>query len=246
MLAALPAVFAFAGCSKDEDPVITPAPDQGAVLFVNAAANTFVGIKAFVDAEEKTQLTYGQNGGGATPLYQTVNAGSRTIKIDNAAAGTAFFSQSATVEKDKRHSFFIYSPNATATPAGLFTTDNLTAPMAGKAKIRLVHVALGFPVTTGAISLSQTQPVGFLPLTAAVAFPGSSDFVEINAGPANLLVTTGTSPAGLTVATVGDGTGTGTGNKNFEAGKIYTIVVRGAVGNQDPSRDAKAFIIQNN
>ncbi|RYU84412.1 DUF4397 domain-containing protein [Hymenobacter persicinus] len=246
LLAALPAVLAFAGCGKD-DPDPVPVVEQGSILFVNAAANTFVGIKAFVDNEEKTTLTYGVNGGGSTPAYQPVNAGSRTIKIDNAAsAGTTFFTQTTTVEKDKKYSLFVYSPNSTPTPAGLLTTDDLTAPASGKAKIRLVHVALGFPVTPGAISLSQSQPVGFLPLTSAVTVPGASGFVEINSGPANLLVTTGTSPTGITVATVGDGTGSGTGTKNYESGKIYTIVVRGSVGNQDPARDAKAFIIQNN
>jgi hypothetical protein len=84
-----------------------------------------------------------------------------------------------------------------------------------------------------------------------VNFLGASNFVEINAGPANLLITTGTSPTGSTVGAVGDGTGTGTGatgtgTKNYEAGKIYTIVVRGTAGLPDPARQPKAFIIQNN
>jgi|GEM_PF-925558 len=245
LLAALPAVLAFSGCGSD-DPDPTPVPDQGAILFVNAAANTFVGIKASVDGEEKTQLTYGVNGGGATPAYQAVATGGRAVKIDNVASGATFFTQTVNVDKDKRYSFFIYSPNATATPAALVTTDDLAAPAAGKAKIRLVHVASGAPFTTGDISLSQTQPVGFLPLTSAVAFGNASSFVEINAGVASLLLTTGSGTTGSTVASVGDGSGSGTGTKNFESGKIYTIVARGTAGNQFPEREPKVFIIQNN
>jgi hypothetical protein len=245
LLAALPAVLAFAGCGKD-DPDPVPVVEQGSILFVNAAANTFVGIKASVDNEEKTSLTYGVNGGGTTPAYQAVNTGARTVKIDNVASGATFLTQTVTVEKDKKYSYFLYSNTATATPASLLTTDDLTAPAAGKAKIRLVHLAMGAPFNTGDVSLSQTQPSGFLPLTSSVAFGNASSFVEINSGVATLLVTTGSGTTGNTVATVGDGSGSGTGTKNFESGKIYTIVTRGTADNQFPERLPKVFIIQNN
>ena len=251
--ALLPATLLLAACSKSDTPAPAPAATSS-ILFVNAAASTFVGIKAFVNNEEKSTLTYGVNNGGATAAYQSVPAGTPTVKIDNAAAaGTTFFSQNVAVAKDQRYSFFVYSAStdASVAPAGLLVTDDLTAPATGKAKIRLVHVAFGFPNPAAAISLSQSQPIGFLPITTAVNFKEASNFVEINAGPANLLVTTGSSPSGQTVATVGDGTGTGTGStstgtKNYESGKIYTIVVRGTAGNPDPARQPKAFIIQNN
>ena len=249
ILALLPATLLLASCSKDDEPV-APVVDQGSVLFVNAAASNPVSIKAFVNNEEKATLAYGS----ATSGYQAVPTGTPTIKIDNAAsAGTSFFSQTVTVAKDQRYSYFVYSTStdATVVPAGFLVADDLTAPAAGKAKIRLVNVAFGYPNPAGAISLSQSQPIGFLPITSAVNFLGASNFVEINSGSANLLITTGTSPTGSTVGAVGDGTGTGTGatgtgTKNYEAGKIYTIVVRGTAGLPDPARQPKAFIIQNN
>jgi hypothetical protein len=48
------------------------------------------------------------------------------------------------------------------------------------------------------------------------------------------------------VATVGDGTGTGTGTKNYEAGRIYTVVVRGIANSLDPNLQTKATLIQHN
>ena len=253
-LAVLPATLLLAACSKTDTPAPAPAVDQGSVLFVNAAASTPVGIKIFANGEEKTTLTYGSNNGGATASYQTVPAGTPTIKVDNAAAaGTNFFSQGVTIAKDQKYSYFIYSTStdANTAPSGKVFSDDLAAPTTGKAKIRLINIAYGYPTPNAAISLSQSQPVGFFPLTSAVNAFEASSFVEINPGPANLLITTGASPTGATVGTVGDGTGTGTGamgtgTKNYEAGKIYTIVVRGTAGNPDPARQPKVFIIQNN
>ena len=249
--ALLPATLLLAACSKSDTPAPAPA-DTGSILFVNAAASTFVSIKAFINNDEKATLAYGANNGGTTPSYQAVPTGTPTVKIDNAASSTSFFSQGITVTKDQKYSYFVYSisSDVNLAPAGLLVPDDLAAPSTGKAKIRLVHLAFGFPNPAATISLSQSQPVGFLPITSAVSFLGATSFVEINAGPANLLVTNGTSPTGTTVATVGDGTtgtgATGTGTKNFEAGKIYTIIMRGVAGNPDPIRLPKAFIIQNN
>ena len=253
-LAVLPATLLLAACSKSDMPAPAPVADTGSVLFVNAAASTPVGIKVFANNEEKTTLTYGLNNGGALATYLTIPTGTPTIKVDNAAAaGTNFFSQGVTIAKDQKYSYFVYSTStdANTAPAGKLFADDLAAPTTGKAKIRLVNVAFGYPNPASAISLSQSQPVGFLPLTAAVNAFEASNFIEINPGPVNLLLTTGASPMGTTVGTVGDGTGTGTGamgtgTKNYEAGKIYTIVVRGTAGNPDPARQPKVFIIQNN
>lgn len=249
----LPATLLLASCGKDDKPAPAPVPDQGSILFINAAASTPVSIKAFVNNEEKATLAYGANTGGGTPSYQSVPTGTPSIKITNAAAASDFFTLPTVVAKDQKYSYFVYSNSSdgNVAPVGLSVLDDLAAPSSGKAKIRLVHVALNFPNPAGALNLSQTQPVGFLPLTSAVNFLGNSAFVEINAGPANLLLTTGSSPTGQTVGTVGDGTGTGTGamntgTKNYEAGKIYTIVVRGVAGNPDPARQPKAFIMQHN
>ncbi len=253
-LAVLPATLLLAACSKTDTPAPTPVADAGSVLFVNAAASTPVGIKIFAGNDEKTTLIYGSNNGGASAVYQTVPVGNPTIKVDNAAAaGTSFFSQGVTVAKDQKYSYFVYSTStdANTAPSGKLFADDLAAPTTGKAKIRLVNVAYGYPSPVAAISLSQIQPVGFLPLTSAVGVFEASNFIEINPGPVNLLITTGVSPTGNTVGAVGDGTGAGTGamgtgTKNYEAGKIYTIVVRGTAGTPDPTRQPKAFIIQNN
>ncbi|UOQ72533.1 hypothetical protein [Hymenobacter cellulosilyticus] len=60
----------------------------------------------------------------------------------------------------------------------------------------------------------------------------------------NLAVSAG-NPS-LPIYQVGDGSGSGTGTKTYEAGKIYSVIVRGDVNNLDPERKPKAFLLQHN
>lgn len=241
---ALPAVLAFSGCSDDSD----PAPQQGRIYFLNGAANVNVATKVLIDDVEKNTLTYGQ-----TATYQAVNVGSRTIKINGGT--TTLATQPITVEANKSYSYFIYNPGTSNATSGLLLTDDLTAPATtpspGKAKVRLVHIAQGLGTPNGQgtavpINLSEALTVGYADRIPGVAFGTGSSFLEINAGNFNLAITAGTAPANPLVFNVGNGTGTGTGTYNYVAGKIYTIVVRGAASNLDTTLQPKVYVIQNN
>ncbi|MBX0291254.1 DUF4397 domain-containing protein [Hymenobacter sp. HSC-4F20] len=236
LLATLPAALAFTACSDDDDNN-TAAPDQSNVLISHAAASANVQVTALADDKQVGQLNYGQSSG-----YVKVNAGTPTLKINNSAGQTAA-SQSVTIAKDQNYSVFAYAP--TPTTVGLLPiSDDLTAPAAGQAKVRVVHLALGAPAT---VKLSQQTVAGATDVPGvSAAFGAASAFVSIPASSYNLLVTTGT-PSTMVVA-VGDGTGTGsaTATKNYEAGKIYTVVVRGIASSIDPALQTKAVVIQHN
>ncbi|GAA4377358.1 DUF4397 domain-containing protein [Hymenobacter koreensis] len=248
LMAALPAAV-FTGCGNDDDDPVAPTPDQGKVLLSHAAASANFQITALVNDQSVGQLTYGQS-----TSYLNVNAGTPTLKINNSAGQTAV-SQVLTVAKNQNYSVFAYAP--TATTAGLLpVVDDLTAPAAGQAKVRVVHLALNAPAT---VKLSQQTVAGAVDIpNVSATFPASatattaaSNFASVPAGTYNLLVTSG-SPS-VTVVAVGDGSGTGangtataTATKNYEAGKIYTVVVRGISGSLDPALQPRATVIQNN
>lgn len=246
-LAALPATLLFAACSKSDTPAPAPAVDQGKILVSHAAAAANTQLTAFANDQQLGQLNYGQSTG-----YVAVNAGVPMIRINN---GTQVAStQALTVAKAQNYSAFIYSPSATIGSTALLTVaDDLSAPTSG-AKVRLVYLAAGAATPVRLTIPAPTTTGTDTDLTSDVAFGTASAFAQVNAGPLNLKivnVTTGPPPTNTVVRTqvlaVGDGSGGGTGTKNFEAGKIYTIVVRGLAGAGVPTaQQPQAVIIQNN
>ena len=177
---ALPATLAFSSCSDDSD---SPAPDQARVRFVHDIYSAYaVPIKAFLGTTEKATLTYGQSS-----AYTSVGVGAQDIKITASQTGAALSSVSSSFSKDASYSVFAYTSGTGATP--LVTEDNLTAPAANKAKIRIVNLGLGTP-TTG-IGLSRVQGTGFTRVTADATYGTASAFVETDAGAVPLFLTSG-------------------------------------------------------
>jgi hypothetical protein len=239
LLAAIPAALAFASCGNDDDD--TPAaPSQGKVLFSHSAATASSQVKILANDKDLGTLNYGFTGS-----YLTLDAGTQTIKINDASSNVTAVTQTASVERDKNYSVFAYSPtNALGSVSALVVTDDLTAPTTGKAKIRLVHLGVGAPTQ---VSLSQPGAVGTSDIVPNVSFANSSPFVEIAPGTYSLAISTGTGATANIETSVGDGTGTGTGTKAYVAGKIYTVVVRG-IKSTTVAQDLrlKAVIVENN
>ena len=236
----LPATLLLAACGKDDEPTPPVVADQGRINLYHTAASANVGLKFLFDDAEAASLNYGTNSG-----YKSINTGSRVLKVNVASSSTtAAAPLTVTVEKDKNYSYFAYA-NTPTTLAGLFVPDDLTIPAAsaGKARIRLVHLGQGSPST---VRLS-TVVAGIADIANTEAqFANASGFVDIVPGQYNVAVTAG-SPSSV-VVNVADGSGTGTGtNKTYEAGKIYTIVLRG-INNTLLAADLqpKAVLIQNN
>jgi hypothetical protein len=242
LLAALPAALLTTSCGgNDDDDPPAPVPDQGKVLLVHAAPASNVQITAFVNDQQVSQLNYGQSSS-----YLNVNTGTPTLRINNGAQSLT--TQGLTIAKDQSYSVFAYSPSATigATPSLLTVTDDLAAPASGQAKVRIVHLAVNAPTPVRLTVPSAVPGTAGTDITPDVAFGAASNFFPVNAGPLNLSITAG-SPIRTQVVAVGDGSGAGTGVKTYEAGKIYTIVVRGISGSSVPAaQQVQAVIIANN
>lgn len=232
LFAALPATVLLSSCGKDDN----NDPSQGQVQLVHAAAAANVRVKALIDDKEVGQLDYGQSSN-----YLTVNAGSPTLKINVASSSQTATTKQLTIADGQKYSVFAYTPS-TSTPVDVLqVTDDLTDPTSGQAKIRLVNLGLN---VAAPVKLSQTTAAGTVDIPSVSAnFASASNFVNIPTGTYNLLVTSGS--ASTTVASVGDGSGSGTGTKNYEAGKIYTVVLRGISNNLDPNLQPKALLITN-
>jgi hypothetical protein len=242
LLLAIPALLAFSACSKEDTPTPTPVPDQGRISVYHMAASANVGLKFLFDDAEKASLTYGQSS-----LNQALNTGSRVLKVNVASSSVAAIAaRTVTVEKDKNYSYFAYADTPT-TLAGLFLPDDLTFPTAsaGKARIRLVHLGQG---STTPLKLATTVAGVTDIANTDAGFATASSFVDIIPGQYNVAVISGSGATGTIIANVGDGSGSGAGtNKNYEAGKIYTVVLRGITGPfVDPALTPKAVLITNN
>jgi hypothetical protein len=239
LFAALPAALAFSSCSDDDNS--DPTPEQGKVLLVHAAPSASARVKVLANDTELGQLDYGQ-----LSSYVNVNTGTPSLKINDASSNQAVATKQATIEKDKNYSVFAYSPStALGSADAVVVSDDLTAPSAGKAKIRLVHLGLNSPAT---VSLAQPAALtGTVDIIPNVAFGTASSFVEITPNTYNLVISTGSGATASTEVAVGDGSGSGTGTKAYEAGKIYTVLVQGikSAGVATNLR-TKAIVITNN
>ena len=238
LLATLPAMLAFSACNNDDD---TPAPQQGRVLLVHAAAASPTQVTAFVNDKQVGQLNYAQNS-----AYLGVDAGSPAFRINNGTQEIT--TKKLDIAANQNYSVFAYSPTATIGSAELISfPDDLTVPATGQAKIRLVHLGTGVtsPVR---LSIPSALPGGApTDITPDVTFGTASAFVAINGGTSPALTVTTTGTVRSTVLTVGDGSGSGTGTKTLEAGKIYTVLIRG-INNAGAAtaQQPKASIIANN
>lgn len=238
----LPATLLLAACSKSDTPAPTPAAETGKVTFINAASHIApTTLKFLVDNTEKASQAYGSGSG-----YQSITTGNRSLQV---AAGTqTAFTMALVVEKDKNYTFVASPASSSSATNGLFFTDVLTAPATGKARIRVINLGQGVttPVRLSQVTSTVTGPV-VADIVTNVALNTASAFTEFTPGTYALSVLDNSATAGASpLAQVGDGSGSGTGTKNYEAGKIYTVVFSGTSGSLNNDQKLKAFLSQNN
>lgn len=241
--AILPATLLLTACGKDDDPVVA-TPDQGRIVISHAAAAANTQVTAFANDVQIGQFNYGQTGS-----YTSVNTGNVTVRVNNGTQPVA--TQAVAVAKDQNYTVFAYSPAATIGSVAIRAfSDDLTTPASGQAKVRLVHLGVGAPNPVRLTLPSVIPGAAGTDITSDVAFEAASGFTALNAGSYNLSITSAAAAGGTIrtqVLAVGDGSGTGTGTKTYEAGKIYTIVVRGIAGSGVPTaQQSQAAIIQHN
>ena len=236
--ALLPATLLLASCSKSDEPAPPAAVDQGQVVFVNAASHIApTSLKFLVDNVEKATVPYGSTGS-----YQILTAGSRPVQV---TAGTqTALSQNITVEKGKNYTFVATPSSSASTVGGLFFTDDLTAPAATKARIRVINLgqSLTTPIRLSQVTTTAGGPV-VVDIVTNVNTSQASAFLDFTPASYALSILDN---SGAVLAEVGDGSGTGTGTKTYEAGKIYTVLVTGTRGSLNNDQKLKAFLAQYN
>ncbi|MBK6846216.1 MAG: DUF4397 domain-containing protein [Proteobacteria bacterium] len=195
--------------SVDLQPADAVSPQKAKVMVIHASPDA-PAVDLLVDGTKvnSAALAFPKNTG-----YLELEAGTRRLQVNAAGASTSVIDASPAFEANKAYSVFAANKLASIEPVVL--TDDLTAPAAGKAHVRFVHLAPDAPAVDVAVAGSTT------PVFANTAFKQSSAFIPVDAG--TLTVEVKLNPMGTTVLTVP--------NVTLEAGKIYTVFAKGLVAN---------------
>lgn len=197
-LALVPAAFAQGGTARVR--VIHASPDAPAVdVFVNGE-RALTNVPFFTASD-----------------YLELPAGTYQIQVapTGQPASAAVIDASATVQAG-----MAYTVAATGLVANIQPTifaDDLSAPAAGNAKIRVYHLSPDAPAV-------DVKPAGGDALISGLAFPQASDYLEVPAGSYDLQVT----PAGGSDVVI-DLAGTA-----VEAGRIYSVFATDVVAEITP------------
>lgn len=191
----------FASCSKDEEVVV----EKSRVLVTHASPDA-PGVDLLVDNSKvnSAALNFPSNTG-----YLTVDAGVRNIKVNVAGTTNSVINADITLDKDKSYS--IFAVDAVSKISAIALEDDLTAPAAGKAHVRFVHLSPDAPAVD--VAVASTGAVVF----SKKAFKEATGFTPLNAGTYNLDVrVAGTTTVALVLPAI-----------TLEAGKIYTVFAKG-------------------
>lgn len=222
-------------CTPDEE---TPAVKEYGKMMLFHGAPGAANLDIYVDGTKGNTTALAYN---SASNYFNVEAGATAHKIiTKTAAGATVDSVSLKVNKDVGYSYFAYVDNdAPKTTRVLAATDNLAAPTAGKAKVRLVHLISDVPGNI-AIDVEAVAPGGVASSRndfTNVKFKDIKDFVEIAKGTYDMkLKLTGTTSVLFTVP-----------NVTLTDGKIYTLVANGFAAklNTDPQGPKVTTILNN-
>lgn len=166
---AIVCIVAFGACKKS-----TPAPANNAmVMFVNGCT-----------AQTTTNLD-GKLGGtavsGATNIAYNKNSGYKTVTANASAAlsfgitglGSTLVSDPGTENLAVNGHYTVYAGGISSTPSFVFSTDDLTAPASGNARIRFVNLC--------ADNLNVSCYVGASKVDSNVAYKTCTPFFEVPA-----------------------------------------------------------------
>lgn len=199
------AVF-FTACSKDKN-------DTNAnLMIVNASPNggnvdASVNNSAFI-----SNLAYPGNSG-----YKAVASGTTNIRVTQFTGGTEVLNGTVNLDANSNYSFYVVD-SANKRKATVLK-DDLSAPAAGKAKIRVLHLSPNSPAVDISITGSSSGTINMTnrSFNDVATNASYSAFQEVDA--AGLTVTVKLAGTATTLATVP--------LPPLTAGKIYTIFIKG-------------------
>lgn len=200
------AALFFASCDKKEDDtsnlmIVNASPNGGSV---DASANGSVIV---------TNLAYPSNSG-----YKAVASGTTNIIVTQSGTTNQILNGTLAMSADSYYTLYVI--DSAHERKATYTQDDLSAPSSGKAKVRLLHLSPNSPnvdVTINGNSSAAFNSRGYNDIASNASF---FNFTEVDAAGLNLQVKlTGTSTVLATIPTI-----------NLQAGKIYTLIIRGFSG----------------
>jgi hypothetical protein len=212
--------LAFAACSDDDDDnPAAPAPETAKVMAIHASPDA-PGVDLYVDDQKvATNLTFPNNS-----AYLTVEAGTRNVKVK--ATGTTVTPIDADLDVMANTTYSVFAIDELASIEPLVLIDDLTAPAAGKAHLRFLHLSPDAPAVDIALD-------GGAVVIPNVAFKGYTAFLPLDAGTYDLEVrVAGSSTVALDLDPV-----------TLTAGKIYTVFAKGFLaGTGDQALGAQIIV----
>jgi hypothetical protein len=203
LIGMIAAIGLLTGCNSD-DTTVTPGPaDSGQILVVHASPDAPAVDLLVNNTVVASGLMFPNNTG-----YLAVPAGTPNVKVR--VAGTTTTVIDANLPITANTSYTVIAADSVARLVPVVLTDNLTAPAAGKAHVRFVHLSPNAPAVDialqgGAVVFSNT------------AFKASTPFTPLDAGTYNLEVrVAGTSTVVLSLP-----------NTTIAEAGIYTVFAKG-------------------
>jgi len=193
----------FTSCKKEED-----AHDHAKVMVVHSSPDA-PGVDVLVDGTKvnSAALNFPDN-----TAYLEVEAGTRNLKVNVAGTTTTVINADVPFTKDMNYS--VFAVDSVSQISAIVLADDLTAPAAGKAHVRFVHLSPDAPAVDVAVASSGAVVFG------NKAFKEYTAFTPLDAGAYNLDVrVAGTTTVALVLPTI-----------TLEAGKIYTVFAKGFLG----------------
>lgn len=181
------------------------------------------GVDILVDntVVNSTALNFPQN-----TDYLEVLAGTRNIKVNPSMSSTSVINADVTFMSDSYYSIFAVNEVANIEP--LVLEDDLTAPAAGKAHVRFIHLSPDAP----AVDITLTDGTVVF---GNISFKEFTAFTPLNFGGYDLEVRiAGTSQVVLSLGTI-----------NLEDGNIYTVFAKGFVSGSGAQALGAQIIVNN-
>ena len=218
--------ISFTACSDDDNNnIASPQASTAKVKVVHTSPDApkvdILLDNAFVDT-----LSFPRN-----TTYLDVPAGSRNVKVR--ATGTSLVPINADLTFDANKNYSVFAIDVLSNISAIVTTDDLTAPAAGKAHVRFIHLSPDAPavniIANGSVTLFSNRSFNKTITSAEQAF------TPVDAGTYNLQVRTVNGNAlaldlpGITLT----------------AGKIYTVFAKGLLSGTGAQALGAQIIVNN-
>ncbi len=213
------AIISFSSCTKKNDDTTFYSS-----LSVTHASPDAPAVDIYIDNSKVTTTPFSFS--NTTGYLKNIISGKRNIKVN--VAGTTTNVINADITFDGNKSYSLFAIDSVSKLSTILTVDDLTAPAAGKAHVRFIHLSPDAPAVDIAV-------VGGPVVFPNSSFKSVSAFTPLGAGTYNLEVrVAGTTNVALTLPSI-----------TLESGKIYTVYAKGFLGGTG-AQALDAGIIVNN